>query len=195
MRYILDTYNLIHAASNMGGPLTGMTVRRLCQYLAASPAHLKATLVLDGRPKLNEPSENEFPDFTLVYSGTGVSADLVIGQIVERAASRKNMTVVSDDREVIRNACALYARVMGCESFMRQISQYNARAAADALPPKKTAGTPTTGEADHWMKEFGFEEGDGQGRVEEARPQRKADEELGGLNVEDLLGPRGNGDS
>src|SRR3954465_13248023 len=118
MRYVIDTYNLIHAAAGKGGTLSNMTVRKLCQYLAASPASIKATLVLDGRAKPDEPSENEFPDMTLTYSGTGVPADAVIAQIVERSAHRKRLTIVSDDREVVAHARRHYVRAMGCDEFL-----------------------------------------------------------------------------
>ncbi|HVT82679.1 MAG TPA: NYN domain-containing protein [Phycisphaerae bacterium] len=185
MRYLIDTYNLLHAASAMGGPLTGMTVRKLCQYLAAAPSSLKATLVLDGRAKPDEPSLNEFPDIQLIYSGTGVPADTVIGQLVERAQSRKKITVVSNDREVANHARGLYAHALSCEQFLDQLTRYNPRAARDAMPPKKTAGIDTKGESDHWMEEFGF--------AADAPQQPRAkqtDSDLGGLNIEDLLGPK-----
>jgi len=185
MRYVIDTYNLIHAASAMGGPLTSMTVRKLCQYLAAAPSTTKATLVLDGRAKPDEPSVNEFPDITLTYSGTGVKADTVIAQLVERAANRKKLTVVSNDGEVARHARGNYVRVMTCEQFMNQLTRHNPRATADAMPPKKVAGTPTVGESDHWMEEFGFK----QEKTKSPDPQAQ-NEQIEGLNIEDLLGKR-----
>jgi len=188
MRYIIDTYNLVHAASAMGGPLTGMTVRKLCQYLAAAPSSFKATLVLDGRAKPDEPSENEFPDIQLIYSGTGVPADTVIGQIVERSTSRKKITVVSNDRAVASHARGLYAHAISCEQFLDQLTRYNPRAARDAMPPKKTAGIDTQGESDHWMQEFGFS---GDSSPAPSRPKPATDSDLGGLNIEDLLGPKG----
>lgn len=183
MRYLIDTYNLIHAASAMGGPLGGMTVRKLCQYIAAAPSNVKATLVLDGRAKPDEPSLNEFPDINLVYSGTGVPADAVIAQMVERAQSRKKLTVVSNDRAVAAHARRHFAHALACEQFMEQLTRYNPRAAVDALPPKKTSGTDTRGESEHWMKEFGFEQ-----PKAEAPKKTAGDDEW---NIEELLGPRG----
>ncbi|HEY4328593.1 MAG TPA: NYN domain-containing protein, partial [Phycisphaerae bacterium] len=97
MHYLVDTYNLLHAAISSGGPLSDLNVRRFCQYLAATPVSVKATLILDGRAKPDEPSENEFPDISLVYSGTGVSADTVIAQMVERSTTRKKLTVITND--------------------------------------------------------------------------------------------------
>jgi hypothetical protein len=186
MRYLIDTYNLLHTADTMGGPLGGMTVRKLCQYLAAAPNSVKATLVLDGRAKPDEPSENEFPDVNLVYSGTGVPADTVIAQTVERSTSHKKLTVVSNDRAVASQARSHFAHAMSCEQFLDLLTRYNPRAARDAMPPKKTTGTPTVGESDHWLQEFGFD------KPEPEAPKRTSapDDEIGGFNIEELLGPK-----
>jgi predicted RNA-binding protein with PIN domain len=186
LRYLIDAYNLMHAAAGMGGPLSGMTVRRLCQYLAASPAGVKATLVLDGRAKPEEPSANEFPDIDLVYSGVGVTADMVIGQMVERSGERKKITVVSNDRAVVLHARRLFAQAMSCEAFLRKLTE-QARASGHELPANKVSGTATTGEAEHWMKEFGLE-------TDDPNPQPLAEKEetrVEDLDIEGLLGPRG----
>lgn len=190
MRYLIDTYNVIHSAAAGGGPDADFTVRKLCQYLAASASSVKATLILDGRAKPDEPSENEFPDIHLVYSGTGVKADAVIAQMVERSLTRKKLTIVSDDREVILHARRHFANVKGCEQFLRELTQGVPRVSGEQFPAKKTAGTPTSGEADHWMKEFGFHPPSNLPQRPATGGNVKKDEDvLGGLNVEDLLGP------
>src|SRR4051812_15308281 len=124
MRYLIDTYNLIHAGVATGGPLGDLTVRKLCRYLSAAPAALKATLVMDGRAKPDEPSMNEFPDITLLYSGAGVTADAVIGQLVEVSTTRKKLTVVTNDRAVALHARRHFSNAMSCEQFLRMITEY-----------------------------------------------------------------------
>src|SRR5579875_318703 len=100
----------------MGGAFTGLTIRALCQWITASPRQISATLILDGRPKPDEPSENEFPHLTLTYSGAGVKADTVIGQLVERSGNKKKLTVVTNDRAVALHARRHYANAMSCEA-------------------------------------------------------------------------------
>ena len=185
MRYLIDTYNVLHAAAALGGPLAGMTVRRLCQYLAASGAATKATLVLDGRAKPDEPSVHEFPDLTLVYSGAGVPADAVIGQMVERSRERKKITVVTNDRAVALQARQHFAQAMSCEQFLRQVTERMVLPREEPL--HKATGTPTAGEAEHWMREFGLEGDPNPG----ARGGKEREEGLGEIDIEDLLGPRG----
>jgi predicted RNA-binding protein with PIN domain len=185
MRYLIDTYNLLHAAVAMGGPLRDMSVRRLCQYLAASPASTKATLVLDGRAKPDEPSANEFPDITLVYSGTGVPADTVIAQTIERSTQRKKLTVVTNDRAVALHARRHFANAMSCEQFLRDLTEHTP--APQDEPTHKSTGTRTAGESDHWMKEFGLETDPNP----HSHQAKAAEDPLGDINIEDLLGPRG----
>lgn len=188
MRYLIDTYNLLHAAIATGGPLGDMSVRKLCRYLAAAPRVVQATLILDGRAKPDEPSPNEFPDITLVYSGTGVPADAVIAQIVERSTTRKKLTIVSDDRAVVLHARRYFANVMSCAQFIQQITQYTP--APQDEPAHKSAGTPTTGESDHWMKEFGLTaDPNPLPRLSKTKPDENP---LADINIEDLLGPREN---
>jgi predicted RNA-binding protein with PIN domain len=188
VHYLVDTYNLVHAAAAMGGPLGDLTVRKLCQYIATATTKMKVTLVLDGRAKPDEPSANEFPGITLEYSGAGVKADLVIEQLVERAQSRKKLTVVSNDRAVVLHARRNYAGAMSCEAFLKELTQYNPRASAAALPAKKVTGTETKGESEHWMKEFGLEM-----PAEEKKksgPAPTGVPEIDALDIEKLLGPR-----
>jgi hypothetical protein len=183
MNYVIDTYNLLHAASAMGGALGNMSVRKLCRYLVA--AKRTATLVLDGRSKPDEPAAGDFPSLHFVYSGTSVPADTVIAQTVEIAPHRRKITVVSNDRAVALHARSNFSNAMSCEQFLQELMASGPVPKDD--PPQKSLGTATTGESDHWMREFGLA---GDPNPHSLRPQA---EEIrpDDLNIEDLLGPRG----
>ncbi len=184
MPYVVDTYNAVHAGLAMGGALSRFTVRKLCQWIAASAPAIKVTLVLDGRAKPDEPSENEFPGIAIVYSGVGVSADKVIGQMVERSGNKKKLTVVTNDRAVALHARRNFANAMSCEAFLSQLIGTEARGVTGkVLPPHKTQGTGTSGETDHWMKEFGITP------EPKAAPKMPTGDEIEDLDIEDLLGP------
>ena len=159
MPYLLDTYNIIHAGIAMGGAVANLTVRSLCQWIVASPQRLKATLVLDGRAKPDEPAENEFPELSLVYSGAGISADQVIAQTVERSGHRKGITVVSNDKAVVLHARRHYASAMSSEAFLNLLigaDRAQQAAARQRLPAKKTSPALSEGESQHWLEEFGL---------------------------------------
>lgn len=189
MHYLVDTYNLLHAAPALGGPLAGLTVRKLCQYIVAATSNMKVTLILDGRAKPDEPSPNEFPDVALVYSGAGVSADLIIEQQVELAQSKKKLTVVSNDRAVVLHARRHYAHAISCEAFLHELTHFNPRASAP-LPARKVSGTETAGESEHWLKEFGLQAppAPNQPPSPQRRPAPTGDPDIDALDIEKLLG-------
>lgn len=184
MVLILDAYNVIHAGRSLGGALADLRVHSLCQWLVTQPALGKVTLVLDGRPKPHEPSPNEFPALNLVYSGAGVSADSLIGQIVERARRRKALTVVTNDRAVIRDVRSLGARVLSCEAFLGSLvapARRQRRAGGEKSAP------PAPGETDQWLKEFGFSTPP----PTRQPPAGSEDEQIGQIDMDELLGGGG----
>ena len=187
MALILDTYNVIHAGDALGGAWSGLTVRALCQWITQGPRRQKTTLVLDGRAKPDEPSENEFPELTFVYSGTGISADKVIGQMIERSKNRRNLTVVTNDRAVAQHARMSYAGAISCETFLAALlgDHQNAGAVTRArTPDQKTGGVKTPGEVEHWLQEFGI---DAPATPPQPRP-KTAEEEIDSLDMDKLMG-------
>jgi len=159
MPYLLDTYNILHAGISLGGPFSNLTVRALCQWIVASPQRVKATLVLDGRAKPDEPTENEFPDVDFLYSGTGIPADNVIAQLVERSGNKRKLTVVTNDRAVALHARNNFAQAISSEAFLKLLlgaDKAQNAALRNQLPTKKTAAALSEGESAHWLKEFGL---------------------------------------
>jgi len=183
MTYLLDTYNILHAAIPMGGAMVNLTVRSLCQWITSGggPRRIKAVLVLDGRAKPDEPMANEVPEVELVYAGAGVSADRVIGQLVERAGRKKNVTVVTNDRAVTLHARRHFASAMSSEAFLEMLmgaERSQRRAARTKLPEKKTGGTSSPGETQHWLKEFGLSVPPPPPRPHSLPPDEMSDEEI-----------------
>lgn len=195
MALIIDTYNCVHAGSALGGAFSDMSVRRLCQWIVQAPYRNKTTLVIDGRPKPEEPSENEFPDLHLVYSGAGIEADTVIAQMVERSLNRRNLTVVTNDRAVASAIRRLNAVPQSCEHFLQTLlTAHNAgrklgeRTAGrggmkrGGLPASKTQGKIDPAVSAHWLKEFGITP------PPEAKPKSKGGDDPDDLDMKDLMG-------
>ena len=180
MPIIVDCYNCLYAGQAMGGANADLTVHRMCRLLTER-GESSAVLVLDGRPKPHEPSANEYPAVHLVYSGTGITADNVILDRVGRSTAKGSITVITNDRAVATGARRMGAKVMGCEAFLNRLIHGGVIGKsvpkAQQLPPQKTQGPTSTGEADHWLKEFGF-------KPEDAK--KKPDED--GLDIEKLMG-------
>ena len=185
--YLIDTYNLLHAGSDLSGPTANLTVRKLCQFITTTLRPISVTLVLDGRAKPDEPSVNEFPSVSLVYSGAGIKADTVIAQCVERAPRRREITVVTNDRAVALHARQNFARAITCEHFIALLLRNRSRGTPCRLPPRKLNGSPTPGETEHWLREFGFTP------PPQALPPPHAPANLDdpdAIDIDRLLGPR-----
>lgn len=189
MALILDTYNCLHAGLAMGGGMADLTVRKLCQWILQAPHRTKTTLVIDGRPKPEEPSENEFPELHLVYSGAGIKADTVIAQMVERSTQRKNLTVISNDREVAAHARRHGAQTQSCETFLTMLltaRQMGQKLAKTQLPAQKTKGVSDQAQTEHWLREFGV----GMPREKEQKPATppSPEAEIDALDIKKLMG-------
>jgi len=195
MALIIDTYNCTHAGAALGGAFADMTVRKLCLFLTSIPSRSKTTLVIDGRPKPEEPSENEFPELHLVYSGAGIKADHVIDQMVQRSQNRKNLIVITNDRAVAAAARQRGATTQSCESFLltlltahnagRKLGETQPRGRAPTsgpLPAQKTTGKIDPALSAHWLKEFGI-------NPDSDAPKKKSDEKNpDDLDMKNLMG-------
>ena len=154
MPILIDAYNCVHAGRGMGGAFAELTLWRLCQFLHDGSGSV--TLVVDGRPKPDEPSINDFPGITIVYSGTGVAADLVIARIVEKSSARHRITVVSDDRAVVSHARKSGARAQGCEQFLDGLQRRRPGNLDEAAAAQKSGAGLPSGLVEYWLREFGF---------------------------------------
>ncbi len=188
MAIIIDTYNCVHAGAAMGGALADLSVRTLCRWIVAAPRREKTALVLDGRPKPQEPSENEFPDLHFVYSGAGITADLVIHQMADRSDRREALTVITNDRALAASVRHVGARVVPCETYLKKLigSSRRAKSSGGGVSQQKSTGTSSPGETESWLQEFGIT------NVPPPNPPAKIknpdDEDE--LDIEKLLGPR-----
>ena len=152
---IIDAYNCLHAGSSMPGPWHGFSLRELCRLVERLDK--KIVLVMDGSPKPDEPTNAEFPDITLKYSGRGVSADSVIISMVDQSTGARHITVVSNDRAVKAGAHRGGARTMACEKYLAGILRRKAAMRMRwkmAEPQRKTVGGSS--DTDFWLHEFGF---------------------------------------
>ncbi|MEI8196131.1 MAG: NYN domain-containing protein [Phycisphaerae bacterium] len=188
MALIIDTYNCVHAGTALGGAFADMTVRKLCQWIVQAPHRSKTTLVIDGRPKPEEPSENEFPDLHLVYSGAGIEADTVIVQMVERSQNRRNLTVVTNDRALAAAIRRLNAVPQSCEHYLQALlTAHNAGrklgpGGQTRLPTQKTQGKIDPSVSAHWLKEFGITP------PPEEKPKNRGGDDPDDLDMKDLMG-------
>ena len=122
LHYIIDGYNILHhpnlAPTNkkIQDPKAALLEFIKINRLTGSLKN-KITLVFDGYPDASGKSRDS-ADIEIIFSRQE-SADERIKRIVEASGRRKNIIVVSDDREIIFCVKAAGASCLGVEEFTR----------------------------------------------------------------------------
>jgi len=159
MPVVIDGYNLLHAARSVE-ELCQLGRRQLCQMVAAWSQRVgePVLLVFDGaEPSDALASQLHAEGIDVLYSGTGRSADEVVGEQVRVSSAPRRLLVVSTDR-VIRQAarrrrCRHATSAEFVELMMRVLSQPGR---PSSEPIEKRQGTPPD-EVDEWLRRFGFD--------------------------------------
>jgi len=122
LQYVIDGYNFInhhrfirrykHTKDSTLSLLEFIKTKRL----TGSPKN-KLIIVFDGFPP-NSASGPDTNNAVIIFSRK-ISADEKIKNIVEQSANRKNMVVVSDDKEIKFIVKSLGAQSMGIEEFIK----------------------------------------------------------------------------
>jgi predicted RNA-binding protein with PIN domain len=113
LQYIIDGYNLINHPLFLKKQLgVFLRIGRL-----TSSSKNKVTIIFDGYPLKWPVLEDNLPDIQVIYS-LRLSADEKIKMLVEESGNRKNIVVVSDDKEIRYTVKAQGARIMGIEEFI-----------------------------------------------------------------------------
>ncbi len=137
LQYIIDGYNVIkhsqfnrihkHSEDPAGDLLAFIRIRK-----PALNSQDKVLIVFDGYPKANS-ADGSNP--RLIFSRK-ISADEKIKRIVEESADRKNLVVVSDDRELQIMVKACGARCMAVEEFIATKTRPQSLKSHETLKPE-----------------------------------------------------------
>jgi hypothetical protein len=98
------------------------------------------------------------PDIKTSYSGSGISADAVVIEIIETDPAIRHMTVVSTDREILRAAKRRRARAIRSVDFWVGVTNDLARPPEPRMEPEEKETGLTSDATDAWLEEFGFSE-------------------------------------
>ncbi len=128
-KIIIDGYNLIHAVPELSRHLQasletarGQLLTKLRGLTAAK--QVQVVVVFDGDQALPEvEAALQARRLQVVFSRRPVKADAVIKQLVLRAAHKKSLQVVSDDREIVEFAKAQGAGVVASGQFYDSINK------------------------------------------------------------------------
>lgn len=125
MYYYVDGYNLLFlfldSKQNLK-TLRGQVVLYLQKRF--SSLHLEGMLVFDGAHQRDEESGLSYPSPLIVaYSPKGQTADEYIVEQIQQSRNPKNLTVVTNDRSLIRHVRSLGAQVLSNAEFVQRLKK------------------------------------------------------------------------
>lgn len=145
--FLIDGYNLLHVVAR--GKATSEARERLVAAVEAycRQGGYRARIVFDATAGLRRREARGPVEVRTVAQGR--TADEEILAALASTKDRTAYTVVSDDREILREAGRGRFKVLSCEEFARDL--------AAASPPPPEEGSAPPGDVDYWMREFGLD--------------------------------------
>jgi predicted RNA-binding protein with PIN domain len=151
--YLIDGNNVIGQRVGWHRDKPGSR-RRLLEDLARLSRAKKARLavVFDGAPDSNFPDGSSYAAVKVFYARPGSDADTRIVEIVETARTRKDLTVVTSDRELAARVRVSGAQVMRSGLFRKMLDE--------TIDVASTAGDQSVKDEpmDEWLRYFGVSE-------------------------------------
>ncbi len=171
MLWLIDGYNLMHAA----GALDGREIRResfhrkrrrfLCDLAdALGPERCReTTVVLDAStPPADFPLKSVHQGLSLIFALGDENADARIEDLIAAHSAPKSLTVVSSDRRIRRAAQRRRARTLSADEFLDLLERFQTAKRHEmsyqnpATPRSLDRDSPLSAEeAALWLAEFG----------------------------------------
>ena len=147
--FLIDGYNLLHVLTR--GPAGAAARERLLGLLEdfCGRGGYRARIVFDPTGEL--PRRSHRGDVEIRTVEQGRDADGEIMETLRGTGDRTAYTVVTSDREIVREAERLGFEVVRSGEFVRKLL-----ARPEAGPDKSDAVPP--GDVDYWMREFGLDD-------------------------------------
>lgn len=156
VRYLLDTYNIVHITGILPQEWAGIDIKELINLIQMSRfRNSPITLICDGSPIKEVKNITLTSNISLKFAGGGKLADNLIRQIINSDSSPKSICVVTEDREVQRDAKRNSCKVMTSSIFLKKISS-DLSTFQQKTKPKKP-NTITAFEKMQWKEIFNQE--------------------------------------
>jgi predicted RNA-binding protein with PIN domain len=159
--YLIDGNNLLHAAWDVGDPDRPIARSGLCRALGgwAERKRESVLVVFDGpAPPRGLAEQVGDPRIEVRYSGRA-SADDVLIEFLDTHSAARRMTVVSSDRRIAAAARRRRARSLRAGEFWTQlVRDLTVRPKRPREPREKAQGLDPEGR-EHWLREFGLDQG------------------------------------
>ena len=160
MPFLLDGYNVYHAACKLSEELAALTPSALCTLVAEDMHRLRdqAVIVFDGRPLHDAPPRILPAGYVrIIYSGPQTDADSVLEQLIQKNTAPRRLIVVSSDNQLRRAARRRRANPVRAADYLLQLFHRRQHPPpAQTEPPEKRRGLPA-GELRGWLELFGLD--------------------------------------
>lgn len=148
MPYMVDGNNVM--AQRVGWHRDKAGARRrliqdLARFLAARK--VKVTVVFDGSPDTDLPEGSRYKSVRILYARAGSDADSRIKDLIRRSTSKRDLILVSSDRDLAAFAAGQGARVIPSGQFRKMLNE------AIAASPEKPAQSDQI-DIDEWLDYF-----------------------------------------
>ena len=169
MRWLIDGYNLMHAAGAFGSQDVGGAAfcrrrRRFLCMLAdtlGSERARETTVVFDAKsPPDDFDLETTYGGLHLIFALGDENADARIEQLIAAHSAPKALTVVSSDHRIRRAANRRKARAVTADAFLDELERLGRKKAqklAEAAPTTRSRDRHaplSADEAAYWLGEF-----------------------------------------
>ncbi|MGO8903193.1 MAG: NYN domain-containing protein [Isosphaeraceae bacterium] len=170
MLWLIDGYNLMHAAGVLGSDLISREAFRrkrrrflntIADAMGAERAH-ETTVVFDAStPPSDFPLESSYKGMTLIFALEDESADARIERLIAAHSAPKSLTVVSSDRQIRQAATRRRARTLSADEFLDLLERFQSRRRQEKLAqnhspvPFTDRDLPLSAEeVAYWLAEF-----------------------------------------
>ena len=156
MPYLIDGHNLIPRIRGLSLDLLDDETR-LIELLQVFCREKRRTMEVffDGAPP-GESGKSRHGRVTAYYIKQGIPADnAIIDRLRTLGKKARNWTVVTSDREILKEAALLHARTLSSEAFAIQLEEDDE--SVDLGEGSKKDGQVDGGDLEEWMRLFGGE--------------------------------------
>jgi len=146
--FLIDGYNLLHTLARGRATETAreQLLAKIVEY--CSRENYTATILFDPTTGLRRRDQRGPVD--VLNCSQGTTADESILGLLATCDDQVAYTVVSNDLKIVKAAQKDGYKVLPCEEFGRRILK--------GPEESEKGGTPSPGEVDYWMREFGLED-------------------------------------
>jgi len=159
--YLVDGNNVIGQRVGWHRDKEGAR-RRLLEELAqlVRIRKIRLSVVFDGQPDRAFPDGSSYRGVKVFYARPGSDADTRLVELVEGSRERRNLTVVTSDRQLTARIRVNGVKVIRSGEFRRWVDETlesAVRAGHGGESGSMKMGPPHDGEVDDWFRYFGVD--------------------------------------